>query len=74
MHNALGRVGNGYIRFRPPFGIQPRWLPRPARAREPIRSVGGVPDDGEGVVIILPGGAAEIGVKPAWAELGGGKR
>src|SRR3546814_10227662 len=34
-------------------------------------SVAGVPDDGEGIVIVLPGGAAEIGVEgPATEEFG----
>src|SRR3546814_18712485 len=36
-------------------------------------SVGGVPDDREGVVVVLAGGTAEIGVEPARPELGSGE-
>src|SRR3546814_13752187 len=48
--------------------------PRPmtgAGAASP--SVGGVPDDREGVVVVLAGGTAEIGVEPARPELGSGE-
>src|SRR3546814_12046522 len=31
-------------------------------------SVGRIPDDGEGVLIILPGGPAQIGIEPAGSE------
>src|SRR3546814_12892751 len=34
-------------------------------------SVAGVPDDGVGVVIILPGSTPEVGVESATAEFGG---
>src|SRR3546814_8138729 len=44
--------------------------PAPSPARGSSGSVGGVPDDGEGVLVILSGGAAEIGVDLAWSELG----
>src|SRR3546814_8150739 len=40
--------------------------PAPSPARGSSGSVGGVPDDGEGVLVILSGGAAEIGVDLAW--------
>src|SRR3546814_17553564 len=38
-----------------------RKSPAPSPARGSSGSVGGVPDDGEGVLVILSGGAAEIG-------------
>src|SRR3546814_17993994 len=39
-----------------------RKSPAPSPARGSSGSVGGVPDDGEGVLVILSGGAAELGV------------
>lgn len=51
-----------------------RFMPRALGGRGAVRSIGRVPDDREGVVVVLPGGAAEIGVEPARAEFGRGER
>lgn len=47
--------------------------PLPARGARGGPSVGRVPDDREGVGIVLPGGAAEVGVELARPELRGGE-
>ena len=49
-------------------------MPRAHFGRGAVRSVGRVPDDREGVVIVLARSAAEIGVESARAEFGGGER
>ena len=51
----------------------PEVAPRVGRAG-PVGSIAGVPDDGESVVIVLPGRAAEIGVERAGSEFGRGHR
>src|SRR5689334_19026118 len=38
------------------------------------RSVAGVPDQGEGILVVLPGRTAEIGIEGAGSELGRGHR
>lgn len=76
---VFGRVANRPLRFRPP---PPNWhrrfgpvaMPRVLSGRGAVRSVGGIPDDCEGVIVVLAGGATEIGVEPTRAEFGGGER
>src|SRR3546814_10170632 len=53
------------------FGSKAKKAPRRISGAGWVGSIAGVPDDCESVVIILSGGAAEVGVEGAAAEFGG---